>query len=124
MFLAINTQWSPEVWGPPPDGVYVDGHFIISCEVSSVKKGLEICDRLRKRGLHFQVDIVDEYEIINYSLCLRKTYLLRLVQRKWKKLYEQWKRLLPKYIIEAQLTGKPVRLVLTNNYFHQGRSGR
>jgi hypothetical protein len=117
MILAVNTQWTPEFWGLPPNGISVNGHFIVWSYHNSLYEAQKMCNCLQTQGLeNFQVDIVDEYDINNYSLCLRKTYLLRLVQRKWKKLYKQWKRQLPKYIIQAQLTGKRVKLVLKQKH--------
>lgn len=39
--------------------------------------------------IHPKLEIIDHYEIDNYSLGIPKTFYLRVLQRKWKKYYKQ-----------------------------------
>jgi hypothetical protein len=113
MLLAVNTKWTPEFWGEAPNGIDVSGHFIVWSHHKDLHQALRMCNVLKDQGLrNFQVDIVEDYNIYEYELCTRKTYLLRLIQRKWKRLYKNWKRKLPKYIIEAQIYGKRCKTIL------------
>ena len=61
-----------------------------------------------KKYIEPTIELVNVYEIENYSLCIPKTYALKIFQRKWKKYYQQkisfYKNL--KNIRMRELTGK------------------
>ena len=42
-----------------------------------------------KKYIEPTIELVNVYKIENYSLCIPKTYALKIFQRKWKKYYKQ-----------------------------------
>ena len=72
-----------------------------------------------KRYIEPKIELVNVYEIENYSLCIPKTFALKIFQRKWKKYYRQkinfYKNI--KNLRIRQLTGK----FFKNNYLKKIR---
>lgn len=56
----------------------------------------------------YKVEIVERYDVDEYTICVPKTFWLKLIQRKWKKYYHKMlsRRKNPKNLIKRQIYGK------------------
>jgi hypothetical protein len=102
--IAVNEQFTAELWGNPSYGLNLDNQYIVYSYHNTLKGAIKLCRRLRREGhKKARVDIVEGHTLNEYALCTRKTYLLKLIQRKWKRLYKKWKSNLHRNLFKAQI---------------------
>lgn len=104
MRFAVNERWTAQLYGQAPANLNLENEYIVYSYHDTLKSAIRMCSRVRNNGHpKVQVDIVDGYYKNEYALCTRKTYLLRIIQRKWKRLYNNWKKSLTKNLYKIQI---------------------
>lgn len=109
--IALTKQFNIIDFGIPPNKLNFDNHFLVIIYLRSIKSAIKLQQRFALQGISTDIDIVKGYTVQEYTLCTKKTYLLKLIQRKWKRLYHHWKRTLPRKLMYRQ-TGKKLPRII------------
>jgi hypothetical protein len=109
--IALTKRFDPVLFGNPPKKYNFNNHFLVIIYLRNIRSAIKLQQRFLNQGIQTDIEIVNGYNINEYALCTKKTYLLRLIQRKWKRLYHHWKRTLPRKLMYRQIGYKLPRII-------------
>lgn len=109
--IALTKQFNTVEFGVPPNKLNFDKHFLVIMYFNSLRHAIKLQKRFTLQGVKTELELVEGYNIREYAFCTKKTFLIKLIQRKWKRLYFHWKRTLPRKLMYRQ-TGIPLPKIL------------
>jgi len=121
MKICINERFRTKDHGEPPQGIAseLNTSFLVTEFYEDLDQALLDCQMYNAflGKTIYSVDLVKDYMLEEYSLCMLKTFWIAVFQRRWKKIYHQWKGSLPRALMRAQMNqGKWPPPILRRQY--------